>query len=136
MITEKEFKERCAEILRKEITFSHQVGDYVIHGALDSLWKLHIEQNSHKHGVSGKRITEIIHKAVDKTYETIDGYVNEYVDSTHNSMMYDINSLKDELSAACASGAVDKTVSEGNALQKFLKEEKEIEKRDGKIFDE
>lgn len=55
MITEKEFKERCAEILRKEITFSHQVGDYVIHGALDSLWKLHIEQNSHKHGVSGKQ---------------------------------------------------------------------------------
>jgi len=51
MITEKEFKERCAEILRKEITFSHQVGDYVIHGALDSLWKLHTEQNSHKHGV-------------------------------------------------------------------------------------
>ena len=51
MITEKEFKERCAEILRKNITFSHQVGDYVIHGALDSLWKLHTEQNSHKHDV-------------------------------------------------------------------------------------
>lgn len=51
MITEKEFKNKCAEILHKNITFSHQVGDYVIHGALEELWKLHTEQNSHKHSV-------------------------------------------------------------------------------------
>lgn len=51
MITEKEFKERCADILRKNITFSHQVGDYVIHGALDALWELHTEQNLNIHGV-------------------------------------------------------------------------------------
>lgn len=51
MITEKEFKERCADILRKNITFSHQVGDYVIHGALDALWQLHTEQNLNIHSV-------------------------------------------------------------------------------------
>jgi len=55
------------------------------------------EQNSHKHSVSGKRLTEIIHKAVDETYQTVDGYVNEYVDSTGDEMIAELNSLKDEL---------------------------------------
>lgn len=53
MITEEEFKKRCAEILRNNITFAGQVGDYVIHGALAELWKLHTEQKLNKHDVSG-----------------------------------------------------------------------------------
>ncbi len=43
-LTEEQYKERCAEILRDNITFSGQLGDYVIHGALEMLWKLHINQ--------------------------------------------------------------------------------------------
>lgn len=35
-----------------------------------------------------------------------------------------------------ADGAAGKTVSEGNALQNFLKQEKETEEQNGKIFDE
>lgn len=72
------------------------------------------EQKLNKHGVSGKRLTEIIHKAVDETYQTVDSYVNEYVDSTYAEMMQELNSLKDELSAACASGAVDTVAERGS----------------------
>jgi len=39
-------------------------------------------------------------------------------------------------SPTVADGAAGKTVSGGNALQNFLRQEKEIEKQDGKIFDE
>ena len=53
MLTEKQFKERCAEILRSRITFSGQLGDYIIHGALEELWQLHIEQKLHSHDVTG-----------------------------------------------------------------------------------
>lgn len=53
MITEQQYKERCAEILRNNITFSHQIGDYVIHGALEALWKLHTEQTDVNPLVSG-----------------------------------------------------------------------------------
>jgi hypothetical protein len=38
---EEEFKEHVAQILRDNITFAGQVGDYVIHGALDKIWQLH-----------------------------------------------------------------------------------------------
>jgi uncharacterized membrane protein YraQ (UPF0718 family) len=37
---EPELRKRIAEILRNGITFSGQVGDYVIHGAIDELIKL------------------------------------------------------------------------------------------------
>ena len=43
-MTEQEFKKQVAEILRTEIKYSGQIGDYVIHGAIDSIWKLHTEQ--------------------------------------------------------------------------------------------
>lgn len=43
-MTEDQFKERCADILRENITFSGQLRTYVIHGALEEIWKLHIEQ--------------------------------------------------------------------------------------------
>ena len=47
-MTEEQFKNRCAEILREHVTFSHQLGDFVIHGALDAIWRLHNEQNLNK----------------------------------------------------------------------------------------
>lgn len=40
------FKNRVAQIMRDNITFSGQVGDYIIHGALDEIWKLHLEYAS------------------------------------------------------------------------------------------
>ena len=38
---EKNFKETVAKILKDNITFSGQVGDYIIHGALEKIWELH-----------------------------------------------------------------------------------------------
>jgi hypothetical protein len=54
-MTEEQFKKRCAEILRENIHFYGPLGDYVIHGALDAIWKLHTKQKLNIHGVSGKR---------------------------------------------------------------------------------
>jgi hypothetical protein len=48
MTPKEQFKEQCAEILRKNITFSGQIGDYVIHGALDALWELHQMETDQK----------------------------------------------------------------------------------------
>ena len=40
-MTKEEYQNEAAKILRENITFSGQVGDYVIHGALEKLWELH-----------------------------------------------------------------------------------------------
>lgn len=50
-MNEEQFKKAVAEILRKEITFSGQLNDFVIHGALDSIWELHTKQKLNIHGV-------------------------------------------------------------------------------------
>jgi mRNA-degrading endonuclease YafQ of YafQ-DinJ toxin-antitoxin module len=41
---EKAFEEKVAEILRENIYFSGQLGDYVIHGALEKIWELHCQE--------------------------------------------------------------------------------------------
>ena len=40
-MTKEEYQKEAAKILRDNITFSGQVGDFVIHGALEKLWELH-----------------------------------------------------------------------------------------------
>jgi hypothetical protein len=38
---EREFKDKVIQIMRDQITFSGQLHDYVVHGALESIWRLH-----------------------------------------------------------------------------------------------
>ena len=40
-LSEQEYKDTCAKIMRDNITFSPQTQDYIIHGALEELWKLY-----------------------------------------------------------------------------------------------
>lgn len=94
-------------------------------------------QQLKQHGVSGKRPTPDIDKLL-HDFAVECGYSDEFhlCAMSENISTEHMKQFALYYQAACASGGVDKTVSEGNALQKFLKEEKEIEKRDGKIFDE
>lgn len=40
-MNKEQFKIKCAEILRDNITLSPQTQNYVIHGALEELWKIY-----------------------------------------------------------------------------------------------
>lgn len=64
-MTEQQYRKECARIIRDNITFSPQIGDYVIHGALDKLWKLHLQEakniSSSSHVISCSCVEEDKH---------------------------------------------------------------------------
>lgn len=110
-MTEEQFKDKCARILRDNITFSPQGQNYIITGALDAIWKLHIEQKLNKHGVSGKRPT------VEDFFRQSYPESSKWDKFDFEMVRFDAGSLMDfaeryASQAACASGAVG-TVAEG-----------------------
>lgn len=92
MITEEDYKKRCAEILRNNITFAGQIGDYVIHGALDAIWKLHTEQTDVNPLVSGSLPTD----------EDIVRWSNEVAELTDEQKEYTATGSRIAIQERCA----------------------------------
>lgn len=55
-MTEQEFKNRVAEILKDKIHFSPQLESYVIHGALDEIWQLHTSETQTNKAASSQQV--------------------------------------------------------------------------------